>query len=209
MKLWDISQPLRHGLPVWPGDTAFSAEPHWTYGPGCPVNVASVRMSTHSGTHADAPLHYQPDGAPIGTVELAPYIGPARLIDARGWGPLITAEALASHLVGAPPRILLRTYERFPHEAWTDAFTAIHADAVVALAQAGATLIGVDAPSLDPQESKTMDAHLAVRDAGLRVLEGLVLDAPPPGDYELIALPLPFTTLDASPVRAILRELPQ
>lgn len=209
MKLWDISQPLRPGLPVWPGDTAFGAEPHWTYGPGCPVNVASVRMSTHSGTHADAPLHYQPDGAAIGAVDLAPYIGPARLVDARGWGPLITAAALVPHLAGAPPRILLRTYERFPHEAWTAAFTAIHADAIVAMAAAGVELIGVDAPSLDPQESKTMDAHLAVRDAGMRVLEGLVLDAPPPGDYELIALPLPFASLDASPVRAILRELPQ
>jgi len=62
MKLWDISQPLRPGLPAWPGDTAFDAEPHWTYGPGCPVNVASVRMSTHSGTHADAPLRQAGSG---------------------------------------------------------------------------------------------------------------------------------------------------
>ena len=42
----------------------------------------------------------------------------------------------------------------------------------------------------------------------MRVLENLVLDAVPEGDYELIALPLKLTTADASPVRAVLRELP-
>lgn len=80
----DISQVLRPQLPVWPGDTPFTAEAHWTYGPGCPVNVSAFRMSTHSGAHADAPLHYDPHGADIAQVELDPYIGPARVIDACG-----------------------------------------------------------------------------------------------------------------------------
>ena len=69
-------------------------------------------------------------------------------------------------------------------------------------------LIGLDAPSLDPEDSKTMDAHHAVRAADMRILEGLVLDDVPPGDYELIALPLRLAGLDSSPVRAILREWP-
>jgi arylformamidase len=68
-------------------------------------------------------------------------------------------------------------------------------------------LIGVDAPSLDPQTSKTMDAHKAILAADMRVLEGLVLDDVPPGRYELIALPLKLAGLDASPVRAVLRAL--
>ena len=68
-------------------------------------------------------------------------------------------------------------------------------------------LIGVDAPSLDPETSKTMDAHHAVLAADMRILEGLVLDDVPPGDYELIALPLKLEGLDSSPVRAVLREL--
>jgi arylformamidase len=67
-------------------------------------------------------------------------------------------------------------------------------------------LIGIDTPSLDPQESKTMDAHARVRAHRMAILEGLVLDAVAPGDYELIALPLKLTTLDASPVRAVLRQ---
>ena len=209
MSLWDISQPLRPGLPVWPGDTEFTARSHWSLGPESPVNVAGLTLSTHSGTHADAPLHYDPDGAAIGAVSLEPYIGPARLIDARGWGKVITAKALAPHLDYTPPRILLRTYERFPHDRWDADFTTVHHTAIDLLAEHGVTLIGIDSASLDPQTSQTMDAHLAVKRAGMRILEGLVLDAPPAGDYELIALPLALTTLDASPVRAILRALAQ
>ncbi len=134
IRLWDISQPLRPGLPVWPGDTPFGAEPKWSLGPGCPVNVAALHLSTHSGAHADAPLHYDPDGAAIGAVALEPYLGPARLIDARRWGPVVKAEALAPHLDRAPPRTLLRTYETFPHEAWRSDFTSIDAGAIELLA---------------------------------------------------------------------------
>ena len=212
--LWDISQVLRPGLPVWPGDTAFAHRPRWTIGEGgSPVNVAAFETTTHAGTHADAPLHYDPAGADAATLDLAPYLGPCRVVDARGAGPLVDraflAERLAAH-PGAPPlppRVLLRTFEAFPHDAWPAAFTALAAEAIHWLADRGVVLIGVDSPSLDPEASKTMDAHHAVRGRGLRILEGLVLDAVPPGDYELIAPPLKLAGLDSSPVRAILRSL--
>ena len=206
--IWDISQPLRAALPVWPGDTAFAVEPRWTYGPGSPVNVSTFTASTHSGAHADAPLHYDPAGAAIDAVDLAPYLGPCLLVDARAAGPLIGPDFVDATFPSGTQRVLFRTFERFPHEAWVDAFTAVHPEAIERLAARGVRLIGLDSPSLDPQASKTMDAHLAVRRADMRVLEGLVLDAPPPGAYELIALPLPLEGLDASPVRAILRALP-
>lgn len=205
-RLWDISQPLRPSLPVWPGDTAFAARPRWTIGQGSPVNVASFETSTHAGTHADAPLHYDRAGAGAGEVGLDAYIGPCSVVDARGRGALITRDFVAA-LTELPSRVLFRTYERFPHDAWRSDFTAVAADAIELLAEQGVRLIGVDAPSLDPQDSKTMDAHHAVLAADMRILEGLVLDDIPPGDYELIALPLRLTGLDSSPVRAVLREL--
>lgn len=89
---------------------------------------------------------------------------------------------------------------------WPRHFTAISAQAIAALAAHGVTLVGIASPSLDPENSKTMAAHLAMP-AAMRVLEGLMLDQVAPGDYELIALPLALTGLDASPVRAVLREL--
>jgi arylformamidase len=205
-RLWDISQPLRPSLPVWPGDTAFSSHKRWTIGDNSPVNVASFETSTHAGTHADAPLHYDPSGVEAGEVGLDAYIGPCRVIDARGCGEAISRAFVAS-LPTPPPRVLFRTYDDFPHDAWREDFTAVAADAVALLAERGVCLIGVDAPSLDPQDSKTMDAHRAVLAADMRILEGLVLDDVPPGDYELIALPLKLSGLDSSPVRAVLREL--
>lgn len=205
MALIDISQPLHAALPVWPGDTPFRAERVWDHDGG-PVRVSRFAMSTHGGTHADAPLHYDPAGAAIDAVGLDAYVGPARVVDARDWGAVVTADRLAPALDTAPPRILLRTWHRFPADAWTSDFATIAPAAIALLAAHGVRLIGVDAPSLDPQDSKTLDAHRAVRDAGLCILEGLALDGVAPGDYELIALPLRLAGLDAAPVRAVLRS---
>ncbi len=205
-RLWDISQKLTPRLPVWPGDTPFAARQTWALG-ATPVNVSAVTFSTHSGAHADAPLHYAADGASAGALDLARYIGPCRVIDARSAGPLVEERHVAQALMDAPPRLLIRTYETFPHEAWRDDFTAVAPATIHVLADAGIFLIGVDSPSLDPQESKTMDAHKALHVRGMSVLEGLVLDEIPPGDYELIALPLPLWDADAAPVRAVLRAL--
>jgi arylformamidase len=206
-RLWDISQTLRPGLPVWPGDTPFALSRRWSMAGGSPVNVGGFATTVHAGAHADAPLHYLAGAASAAEVDLGPYIGPCRLIDARGAGPLITRAFVEAALAEPAERVLFRTFETFPHDAWPAAFTAVDPAAIAWLAEQGARLIGVDAPSLDPENSKTMDAHLAVADADMRVLEGLVLDAPPPGLYELVALPLKLAGLDASPVRAILREL--
>ena len=71
-RIWDISQTLRPGLPVWPGDTPFSIERTWALEGDCPVNVSRLTLSTHSGAHGDAPLHYDPDGAAIDVVPLTP-----------------------------------------------------------------------------------------------------------------------------------------
>ena len=83
-RIWDISQVLRPGLPVWPGDTEFAFERTWRMDEGSPVNVGRMTMSTHSGTHADAPLHYAEDGLDAAGMELDPYIGTCLVVDARG-----------------------------------------------------------------------------------------------------------------------------
>jgi arylformamidase len=207
-RIRDISQTLSHRLPIWPGDTPFSSEKHWSYSTECPVNVSSFRLSTHSGTHSDAPLHYDPHGAAIADVDLTAYLGPARVVDLRGHGRRITPEMVLPALGGIPrQRLLFRTYDHFPRASWDADFTSVSPEVVELIAAHGVILIGTDAPSLDPQNSKTMDAHLAVKETGLRILEGLVLDGIEAGDYELIALPLKLAGLDASPVRAVLRDL--
>jgi len=173
---------------------------------GSPVNVARLTCSPHTGAHADAPLHYDAHGAAIGAVPLAPYLGPCRVIHCIGATPLVLPDHVAQYADALPPRVLLRTYRQAPVAHWDSTFCAVAPETIDFLAQRGVTLIGIDTPSLDPQESKTMDAHGRVRAQRMSILEGLVLDDVAPGDYELIALPLKFTTLDASPVRAVLRR---
>lgn len=206
-RIWDITPALRPGIPVWPGDTAYEEVRTWAMGPGCPVNVSRVAFSTHTGAHADAPLHYDADGWPAGELDLSLYLGPCRVLDVRGCEARVPVDALKGKLAGTPPRVILKTYTRNPVDRWDADFTAVQPDAIDMLADHGVRLVGIDTPSLDLQESKTMEAHDRVRARGLAILEGLVLDEVEPGDYELIALPLKLANLDAAPVRAILREL--
>ncbi len=205
--LRDITQTLTAATPMWPGDTAFTAARTWNYGPGCPVNVSRFTASTHAGTHADAPLHYDPDGAGIDAIALSAYVGVARVVDLRGCGAVVSPHMLLPALITPCERLLLRTYDRFPHGQWNADFTTVAAESIALLAAHGVVLIGIDSPSLDAQESKSMDAHLAIKAAGMAILEGLVLDEVEAGDYELIALPLKLGGLDAAPVRAVLRDL--
>ncbi|HYD79472.1 MAG TPA: arylformamidase [Paucimonas sp.] len=205
-RIWDISPTLSSAIPVWPGDTAYSAEATWQIEPGCPVRVSKMTMSTHTGAHCDAPSHYDPQGPAIDAVTLDPYLGPCRVIDCIGAG-LVQPHHVEPALADVPQRVLLRTYAKAPQDAWDSAFGAVAPATIALLAQHGVRLIGIDTPSLDPQESKTMDAHHAVRRYRMAILEGIVLDEVPAGDYELIALPLKLAGLDASPVRAVLRSL--
>ena len=206
-ELWDISPAITTTSPVFPGDTAYSQQWCATIGPGCPVNVSAITLSPHVGAHADGPLHYDPQGAPIGLVDLQAFLGPCRVIHAIGCGPLVEWAHIA-HAINAslPPRVLVRTYQQAPLE-WDAELAGYAPDTVQRLADLGVQLIGIDTASIDPASSKTLDSHMVIRQRGLRVLENLVLDAVAEGDYELIALPLKLTEADASPVRAVLRAL--
>jgi len=205
--IWDISPVLSPAIQVWPGDTPFSAEPTWKIEGGCPVHVSRITMSTHTGAHCDAPSHYDPHGESIDSVSLHAYLGQCRLIDCIG-ASSVEPQHVESALTDLPPRVLFRTYANAPQDRWDAKFASVAPATIALLARHGVVLIGIDTPSLDPQESKTMDAHRAVRANRMAILEGIVLDGVPAGDYELIALPLKLAGMDASPVRAVLRSLP-
>jgi arylformamidase len=204
--LIDISPSLRVGMGVFPGDAVFAVKQTFTIGPDCPVNVASFAMSTHCGAHVDAPLHYDAAGASIDRLDLNDFIGPVRVIDARGTDPLCGFDAIAAALEGAPPRLLFKLMDRGDQLGWPTGFRALAPDTVERLALRGARLIGVDVPSVDPETSKDLPSHMVCKRHDIRIVENLVLAHVMPGDYELIALPLKLTGLDAAPVRAVLRR---
>jgi len=206
LKIWDISPPVDEQSAVFPGDTAYSQKLHFSLSPGCPVNVNSITLSPNTGAHADAPLHYANGEASVGELDLSPYLGPCRVIHCLDCGPLVEPRHIAHALESLPPRVLLRTAHA-ASQSWA-LFTALAEETLALLATKNIALIGIDTPSVDPASSRDLPSHQQLLAHGLRVLENLVLDNVAEGDYELIALPLKLMRADASPVRAILRELP-
>jgi arylformamidase len=204
-QIWDISPPVDEQAAVFPGDAAYSQKLHFSLSPGCPVNVNTLTFSPHTGAHADAPMHYATGEPAIGAVDLLPYLGRCRVIHCLDCGPLVEPHHIADALDGLPPRVLLRT-SRAASQSWAS-FTAIAPATLALLATKNIALVGIDTPSVDPSTSQDLPSHHLLLKHDLRVLENLVLDDVPAGDYELIALPLKLTHADASPVRAVLREL--
>lgn len=205
-ELYDVTWPVGEGIPVWPGDAPCALE--WTTlrAEGAPANVAALRMSAHTGTHADGPFHVSDQGARIGAAPLAAYLGPAVLVDVGPRGR-IDAELVEGVLAGGgTERVLFRT------GCWTDPavfptdFPAPDPDAARALVEAGVRLVGTDAPSVDPFDSAELATHQVLGAGGVAILENLLLAGVPAGRWELIALPLRLTDADASPVRAVLRR---
>jgi arylformamidase len=200
----DISQTLISGMPVWPGDTEFRTFWVARMENGDPCNVGSVTMSLHTGTHADAPLHFVREGASIADVDLLAYIGPALIVDFVG-----VKSIEATHVLpiapGLPERVLFKT-RLSPAEQSDPDFAYISPGAARILAGFGIKLIGIDTPSVDGSASQTFESHKILASSGIAILENLNLANAAPGQYELIALPLKLAGMDGSPVRAVLRR---
>ena len=192
MKIYDISRPISETTAVWPGDVPFSWREVETPGSGAPYGSTCFTMSAHCGTHADAPSHILAGGETIGAAPLAAYVGPARVIELPGLGE-VGPDALPPRSIGVM-RLLLRSGGR----------ASLSPLAAIRLAEKGAMLVGTDAASIDPEDAEDLPAHRALLGRGVALLEDLNLEGVPEGEYQLIALPLRFESLDASPVRAIL-----
>lgn len=206
MKIFDITRTINPSLAVWPGDTPFSAEVITAIKDGSAINLTTLIMSSHIGTHVDAPYHFLDDDLTMEAVPLEAYIGPATVVTVqREAGPLTAADfpgldwsrvkRLLVHSVASDQPI-----DQFPTE-----FVYPSPELAEVMARYGVVLFGSDAPSMDDMNSKTLPGHKALRRRRIAILEGLLLTGVPDGSYELIALPLKIEGGDGSPVRAVLR----
>jgi arylformamidase len=200
----DISQPLEEGVPVWPGDTPFSYRLTWSKEASGSVNVGQVTLSTHTGTHIDAPYHFDEKGQRVGELALDVYVGPARVLVREGM-ERIGPEFFSDRDIADGERILIRTGAWRDRSRFPETIPVIDPALAPWLKKRGVRLLGLDLPSVDPLDSKDLPAHHALASHGIYLLEGLVLDHVQAGTYELVALPLPLIQADGSPVRAALR----
>lgn len=211
MQIFDVTRALANGLAPWPGDTPFHFELKWKMAEGATVNVGAVRMGVHNGTHADAPVHFAPGAETIDRIPLETYLGDAVVVDltqlcATDRTRQITVadiERCAAALESAP-RLLLKTGVWDDSRVFPESIPVIAADVPEWLRARKVKLIGLDLPSVDPIEAKTLVNHHALAAAGIAIVESLDLSEVEAGTYHFCALPLRISGGDAGPVRAIL-----
>ena len=206
MTLYDITLPLHDKIAVWPGDVPFRLERSLSIANGDPINLSSITLSVHAGTHMDAPFHFNAEGKQSDSFDLSVCVGRALVIDVAGQDE-ITRTELARLEIERVERLLLKTGgwpkdAPFPHEVPTLAL-----DVPEFLQSYGVKLLGLDLPSVDRIRSKQLPIHNALMRRGITILESLYLAETPEGLYELIALPISIVGADGAPVRAILRGI--
>ena len=202
----DVSVLVRPGTPEWPGDVPFSCGWSCRLADGASVNLSHTAGSPHVGTHADAPLHVR-DGWPASDqLPLEPFLGPVTVLDVtRAPAGTLALDADDPRLEGCE-RLLLRTDRTIADGVFPGGWPVLSAATAILLAAAGVKLVGVDAPSVDERESKTLEVHKALFGGGAYVLENLDLRGVAEGRYELVAPPQRLGGLDAAPVRALLLQ---
>src|SRR5919202_2691909 len=190
--LLDVSLPMAEGMAVWPGDPPPAQRWLQRLADGDDLDLSQWTLGSHTGTHVDAPSHFLAGAPDVEALGLDPLVGPCLVVDVAAGRLPATGTRYQRLLLKHSPGVSAETAED--------------------LVARGVRLVGVDSLSVEAAEAVEAGAptHRALLAAGVAILEGLVLEAVPPGEYFLVALPLRPQHTQASPVRAILlrREVP-
>ncbi len=206
MKAFDLTPPITERLAVFPGDVGFKRDIAMDYSKGDHLLLSSFRASFHLGAHADSSSHYHQQGEGIERRNLQSYVGRTQVIRVHvGPNERVMPRHLGSTLIEAS-RVLFATGTFPDPNHWNSDFASLSPELIFFLAERGVKLVGIDTPSVDPEQSKALESHQALFKTKMAVLEGIWLKDVPEGLYTLMALPLPFVQSDASPVRALLLE---
>lgn len=208
MDIIDITYPLDEQLLIYPGDPVYKSTPWLSMERGDLCNVSAVCMGCHTGTHIDAPAHFVKDAMTVDQLDLCAINGPVRVVEFNENGN-ITADFLKKCHILPGERIIFKTMNscRFAGRQLLENYSAVDLSAARFLVDAGVSCIGIDYMTIEPSESSFGMVHKTILGAGIPVIETLDLRSVSAGRYELVCLPLLFSGLDGSPVRAILKTL--
>jgi len=212
MRIWDISRTLSNELAEWPGDEPFHFRLTKTIAEGQSVNLGAIKMSVHNGTHADARFHFDTKGESIEKAPLEIYLGRAVVVDlTEAFSQskekhLITIEDFQPHSeeIAETSRVLVKTGRWSNSAVFPSQIPVIAADVPAWLQKNGVKLLGLDLPSVDEIDSKSLPNHHALAGAGVAIVESLDLSGAGPGIYNFAALPLKIAGGDGAPMRAVL-----
>ncbi len=208
MEIIDITAPVSPKSVMWPGDEPPSHEFTSHTDRGDPSTVSRWELSAHTGTHADARMHFIPGGWTMESLELSRCVGPCRVVDLTHLEGHVSRADLEAAEVAGTTRLLLKTRNSdrglLDREGFVEDYAAISLEAAQYLVEIGVETVGVDYLSVEPFEDKEFNTHHTLLGADVVIFEGLVLAAVEPGEYFLACLPLKLAGSDGSPVRAIL-----
>lgn len=194
MLLYDITREM-FSAPVYPGDPKPRRTLLHAIGEDCLYNQTQLELSAHTGTHIDAPLHFDEEGADIGSLKLTKFYGKCTVVTISG---ILTGEDMERLLPHCTKRLILHGSGK--------AFLSVSAARVIA--DSKLVLVGTDAVSIAPPFDEAAP-HQELARAGVIVLEGLFLEGVEDGEYTLAAFPLKMSGLEASPCRAVLMREPK
>ena len=203
---------LSNDLAEWPGDEPFHFRLTKQIAKGASVNLGTISMSVHNGTHADGKFHFETNGESIEKAPLEVYLGRATVVDlAQSFlhlkeKHLITIEDVlpSAEEIAATSRLLVKTGRWSDSTVFPNQIPVIAADVPAWLQKNGIKLLGLDLPSVDEIDSKSLQNHHALAHAGIAIVESLDLSDVGPGIYNLAALPLKIAGGDGAPMRAVL-----
>ncbi|HEY5563983.1 MAG TPA: cyclase family protein [Rhodothermia bacterium] len=210
MNLIDLSHPLAHGQLNFPFDPKISVVVHNTV-ESIGYNISEISMSTHQGTHLDAPFHFYNDGRTLDEMTLDQFYGPASLVDLAPGGRLeagtpLTVEMFARHadkfVEGA--KVIYRTGWDFMFgqpEFFSD-FPTLTLEAAQWMADRKIGMIGMDTPTPSTQWK---ECHLILLAKGVEmvIVEGLTRLEELPERFTFIGFPMNIKGRDGSPIRAV------
>jgi arylformamidase len=205
-RIYDISVPIRSGGLVYPGNPEIDVTLQQAVAKGAGANVSTLRLGSHTGTHADAARHFFDDGQPVDQIPLERLIGPALLIAFADDVRAVGAAELRAHDLKSHKRILLRTRNSalLSQKEFARDYTYLAPDGAEYLVEQGVEVVGIDYLSIEQFHSGHHRTHRTLLAKSVVILEGLDLSAPPPGEYQLICLPLRIEGCDGAPARAVL-----
>ena len=210
MSIYDITNPIRAGMPIYEGDPGVEIAPWSALAKGDSANVSYLHLGAHTGTHVDAPAHFIEGAGRIDALSLDVLIGPARVVRVADDVTAIDTDFISgANLIGVE-RVLFHTRNSsFWSEGFRKDFTHLLPEAAELLVEMGVKLVGIDYLSIEKFHSGHHHTHLALLSRGVVIVEGLNLSDVPCGDYELLCLPLKIGegAGDSAPARVVLRSL--
>jgi len=208
MRIYDVTIPLDAGTHVWDGEPGPELDKRIEIDAENPARLSEFSMGSHTGTHVDAPAHFEVDGTTVEELPAAALVGPAIVVEHTGPDDITAADLDAMGVDGRHQRVLIKTEngQLWDEPAFRQDFLAIAPSAAHRLVELGVLLVGLDYLSVEAYDSTSHEVHHTLLRAGVVALEGVDLRAVPPGEYLLVCAPLKLVGAEGAPARVFLLD---